>query len=91
MKKINIYKVKEFIFSKEDVLKDAKRIVLRKFHLRRALLLGNLYKRKVTLVFKTLEGQMEKVETTVWAVGDRFVSLKAGITIPIKSIISVEY
>ncbi|MCP4437832.1 MAG: hypothetical protein GY810_02725 [Aureispira sp.] len=91
MKRVEINKLKELLFAKDEVLVDVKKVLSRKFHLKRALLLGNLYKRKVTLKFKTIEGSLRRVEATVWAVGDKFVSLKAGITIPIKSIVSVEY
>lgn len=54
-----------------------------------AMALGNDYKQKVKITFETTEG-IYTVETTVWAVTDNHVELKAGKDIPIKAIRVVE-
>ena len=78
-------------FTEEEVHQDEKRRSVRSYNLRKAMKLGNLYKRKVHICFKTIEGMIKKVEVSVWAVGEEFVSLKAGRTIPIRSIDHVEF
>lgn len=55
-----------------------------------AMLLGNNYKNKVRITFLTEEGPRE-VETTVWMTTDENVMLKAGVTIPISAIMSVDF
>ena len=78
-------------FIDREVHSDKWRRSLRSHNLRKALKLGNLYKRKVKIHYMTLEGVLHKIETSVWAVGDKFVSLKKGNTIPIHSIDHVEF
>ncbi len=78
-------------FVADEVHEDKDRRSIRSHNLRKALKLGNLYKRKVKIHYKTIEGVIEKIETSVWAVGDKFVSLKKGNTIPIHSIDHVEF
>ena len=84
-------KVKQLLFSSDDVLKDKNRKNARKHKLNRALMLGNLYKRKVKIQLLTAEGFMKKVDTTIWSVGEEFVSLKDGIYLPIKSILDIDF
>lgn len=79
-----------FDFYQDEVLgeEEAQRRLL---DLKRATVLGNGYRRKVKLVFKKSDGLLNQVETTIWAVGNSFVTLKAGNTIPIKSIVKVDF
>ncbi len=56
----------------------------------RAMRLGNALHSKVKIYFEDKE-MIYVVETTIWAVGDRNIVLKQGITIPIASIHDVEY
>ena len=51
--------------------------------------LGNEFKSKTTIVFQTIDGP-KRVETTVWSLTERYIQIKNGILIPLKSIISVE-
>jgi hypothetical protein len=78
-------------FTDIEVHADEFRRLIRKVNLRKAMKLGNIYKRKVHIYFKTIEGILQKIEVSVWAVGEEFVSLKAGRTIPIRSIDHVEF
>lgn len=77
-------------FSKKEVLATSEERTLRLNELFRSQTLGNLHQSKVKLTFEAENEQLYQVETTIWAVGNSFVSLKAGINIPIHSILKVE-
>ena len=83
--------LKEVQFINDEVHTDKDRRSIRSHNLRKAMKLGNLYKRKVKIHYKTLEGVIEKIETSVWAVGSEFVTLKKGNHIPIRSIDHIEF
>lgn len=57
--------------------------------LHKATSLGNLAKHKVLITFEDVEG-LKRVHTTIWAITDRKILLKAGRTIPINRIHRVE-
>lgn len=78
-------------FKKHEVLDNPMEITKRKVSLAKALTLGNGQKRKVKLYFELEEGQKKIVETTVWAVGQDFVTLKAGTLIPVHAISEIEF
>ena len=77
-------------FGQKEVLQDNKEITIRSRRLKRAEQLGNAYKAKAKIAFRSLEG-IFRVETTVWATTEKFVSLKGGILIPIHCIKGVEF
>lgn len=54
-----------------------------------AMVMGNTYRKKVTITFNTDEG-VKQVETTVWGTTNRGLLLKNGIRIPLGSIIDIE-
>ena len=83
--------VKQLLFGTDDVLNDRDRKSIRRYKLNRALMLGNLYKRKVKIHLQTGEGILKKIDTTIWSVGEEFVSLKDGVHVPIKSIVDVDF
>jgi hypothetical protein len=56
----------------------------------RSQTLGNLFQTKVKITFEAADLNTYQVETTVWAVGDMFISLKGGIFLPIQSIIRID-
>lgn len=81
-----------FHFNKNsDVLEDTEAKKKRMWDLNRASILGNGYRGKVEITFKTAEGELKRVDTTVWAVDDKYMTLKGGCFIPISSIVSVEF
>jgi hypothetical protein len=81
-----------FKFPKMDVLNDNFHKKLRSFTLRKAESLGNLYKSKVKIWFKTECQQEEKVvDTTVWAYTGDYISLKGGRHLPVKAITRIEF
>ena len=53
-----------------------------------AVSLGNAYRTKVNIIFRDDDG-LKKVNTTIWAFGDRFICLKGGMWIPISRIVDV--
>ena len=73
-------------FSKSEVIQDPEQRKLRAADLYRAQTLGNLLHTKVNITFETEDHQFYIVNTTVWAVGNDFVSLKSGIFLPIQCI-----
>lgn len=81
----------EVKFIKTDVIQESNARKIRRSNLQKAGVLGNLYKRKVKIKFKTLEGKVNDVVATVWAVGEEFVSFRGGKHLPIKSIVEVEF
>lgn len=89
--KLTIDSIKNVLFSKEDVFNTKEDVVIRKCNLNKALTLGNLYKRKVVIKFRTLEGYMKRIEASVWALGEEYISIKGGFNIPIRSIEEVEF
>ena len=91
MMDIRLNKLKELVFPNSDVVNDDRRKSLRKYNLKRAMALGNLYKRRVSVHFRTVDGYLKSVEATVWSVGEEFISFRAGISLPIKAIEKVEF
>ncbi len=58
--------------------------------LQNALRLGNEFKSKTDIVFNTEDGP-KRIETTVWSLTDKYIQIKHGILIPLKSLIEIEY
>jgi hypothetical protein len=52
--------------------------------------LGNEFKSKADITFNTKEGP-KTVSTTVWSVTEKYVQLKNGIHIPLKSLIAIDF
>jgi xylose isomerase len=75
-------------FVKADVLPDEESRRQRWQLLEKAVALGNDYKQKVRLIFGTTRG-IKAIETTLWALTDGHVEIKAGIDIPVHSIYQV--
>ena len=87
--------VDKYHFLRWDAIRSAKGKKERTLKLEKAMKLGNTTHDKVRIYFKTVDEQVLSIEGTVWAVGasgsDSFVSLKGGKSIPVKSIIDVEF
>lgn len=52
--------------------------------------LGNEHKGKTAITFQTTRGP-RTVETTVWSVTDRFITLKGGAAIPLHAVLEIHY
>lgn len=72
-----------------EVLQNDAEIKERRALLEKALLLGNAYRGKVMISFKNKLGEELTVYTTIWAVSERYIIVKANRAIPINSIVSV--
>jgi hypothetical protein len=79
IEKENISKLR---FPVKEVLKSALEIGQRMADLHRGLLLGNIHKGKVKIIFEDGES-VRQVETTIWALTDNRVILKQGLGIPL--------
>lgn len=75
-------------FPKEDVLTEKNEKAIRFTDLSRALYLGNLEHEKVKITFFD-DTSLKRVDTTVWAVTDKYVVLKQSTIIPLARIVSV--
>lgn len=52
--------------------------------------LGNEFKSKAVITFNTTIGP-KRVDTTVWAVTEKYIQLKNNIHIPLKSLIDIDF
>lgn len=52
------------------------------------MVLGNAYKSKVKIVFKSLSG-LNLVDTTIWAATDKNIVLKGGMLLPVSCVLQV--
>jgi hypothetical protein len=77
-------------FGQEDVLKDPQERSRRHYEANRATILGNAYRNKAIITFCTDDGEIKKVETTVWCYDDKFLLLKSGAFLPLKSVLKIE-
>lgn len=75
-------------FPTGEVLKNQDDIRKRRLDLERAVMLGNVEKSKVRLVFEDEDG-LKFVETTIWSITDDRVILKGDGSIPMRRIIQV--
>lgn len=77
-------------FAKKEAISNPVERNERMFNLYRSQTLGNLLQTKVKITFETADEQVYLVDTTVWAVGNSFISLKGGIYLPIHSILHID-
>lgn len=56
--------------------------------LRRSMVLGNIHRTKMRIIFEDSVG-LKEVRTTIWAVGDKNIVLKKGVVIPINRVVDV--
>lgn len=87
---INKENISSLSFVKSDVILNPEDQKKRMADLYRSQTLGNLLQTKVKLTFEAADLNTYQVETTVWAVGDTFISLKGGIYLPICAILRVD-
>lgn len=82
--------IPQLSFAKREAISNPEERNERMSSLYRSQTLGNLLQTKVKITFETADEQVYLVETTVWAVGDNFISLKGGIYLPIHAILQVD-
>lgn len=54
-----------------------------------AVRLGNAYRTKVSILFHDDDG-LKRVDTTIWAKGNRYICLKGGVWLPISRIVEIK-
>lgn len=78
-------------FPLEDVLPTLEERRRRRHDAERACALGNNYHGKLDIYFITADGQTRRVQTTVWAVHEDYLTLKAGVTLPLRAIVGFDF
>ncbi|SMC00263.1 hypothetical protein SAMN00120144_1693 [Hymenobacter roseosalivarius DSM 11622] len=78
-------------FPHDDVLTDTTDQLQRRHDAERASKLGNSYQGKVTIYFQTHDGTTKRVQTTIWAVHEEYLTLKAGVTLPLHAIVRFDF
>lgn len=82
--------VSSLLFSQREVVTDPEAKKLKIVELEKSQILGNISHSKVWIYFETADGQAYRINTTIWAVGEKFISLKGGITIPVSAIFKID-
>ena len=85
-KKIETNGILNLHFLNQDVLENFTQKEERKQKLAKGVVLGNIEKVKCKIIFRAKEGN-NYIETTIWAVTDKYLCLKGGITLSIASIL----
>ncbi|GAB2782735.1 hypothetical protein HNQ93_002212 [Hymenobacter luteus] len=78
-------------FPTEDVLTDKAEIQRRRHDAERAATLGNAYHGKLDIYFQTADGSVKRVYTTVWATHEEYLTLKSGISLPLRAVLSFDF
>lgn len=78
-------------FPHDDVLTDPADVQQRRHDAERATSLGNNYQGKLDIYFQTADGAVKRVYTTVWATHQEYLTLKSGITLPLRAIIGFDF
>ncbi len=78
-------------FPEKDVLATEQERAMRKYYLKRALSLGNLYHDKVFISFYDANGENYYVHTTIWAICEDVINLKCGQVLPIRAISEINF
>lgn len=73
-------------FATVDVLGTLAERQHRRFEAERATTLGNAYHGKVDIYFQTADGLVHRVATTVWAADAEYLTLKAGMALPMRAV-----
>ncbi|AYA36549.1 hypothetical protein D3Y59_05445 [Hymenobacter oligotrophus] len=78
-------------FRPEDALLTPAERQVRRFDAERACALGNNYHGKLDIYFQTADGSLKRVQTTVWAVHETYITLKAGVVLPLNAIVGFDF
>ena len=78
-------------FPQDDVLTDKAALEHRRVDAERASRLGNAYQGKLDIFFQTADGQPKRVQTTVWGAHPEYLTLKAGIMLPLRAVLGFDF
>lgn len=73
------------------MLRDPVAIKHRRHEAERATSLGNNYQGKLDIYFRTADGSTKRVYTTVWATHEEYLTLKSGITMPLRAVLGFDF
>ena len=79
------------LFATEDVLPDATARQRRRADADRAVPLGNAYHGKLDIYFQTADGHAKRVATTVWAADADHLTLKSGMSLPLRAVLGFDF
>jgi len=82
--------IENFVFPTESIERTEEQTKELNTKLKDAMSLGNLHQTKIKIIFMDSEG-LKEVETTVWVASENFISLKAGVSIPVRRIVEVRF
>jgi len=82
--------IEKLIFPQESIERTEEQTRELNRKLQDAMTLGNLHHSKIKIIFEDSEG-LKEVETTVWVAGENFISLKGGVSIPVRRIVEVRF
>lgn len=74
-----------------DVLSEPAERVRRRHDAERAATLGNAHHGKLDIYFQTAEGETKRVQTTVWAADGDYLTLKSGISLPLRAVLRMDF
>ena len=89
-KTIEKEQVSKLTFPKNDVLDNTAEKLMRSSDIEQAMRLGNIERYKVKIIFEDKE-DVKMVHTTIWAVTEKRIALKAGVMIPVHRIHSIKF
>jgi len=75
-------------FPRDEVLNSNSEMEKRVVDAYKGMLLGNIYKGKVKIIFGDKDG-IKQVETTIWVVTENMILLKRGVQIPLRRIYKI--
>lgn len=78
-------------FPQHDVLPVVADRQRRRHDAERAMALGNAHHGKLDIHFQTADGATHRVSTTVWAADAEHLTLKAGITLPLRAVVGFDF
>ncbi len=78
-------------FASADVLASSDERRRRAHHIERACTLGNAYHCKVLIHFLTADGHAHRIDTTIWACDEHYITLKAGASLPVRALMGIEF
>lgn len=78
-------------FPQEDVLTDKAQLARRRADAERASRLGNNHHGKPDIFFQTADGQIKRVQAAVWGAHTDYLTLKAGIMLPLRAVLGFDF
>lgn len=78
-------------FGHDDVLTDLAARQHRRADADRAATLGNAHHGKLDIYFQTADGETKRVATTVWATDAEHLTLKSGVSLPIRAVLGFDF